>query len=167
MPQGLCQCWPCLALGWTWQLLAIGMFESGPYCRDPKCITTCGHTGPKKKKKKRTLFWHTNKTCLYVFLFFVYSKCPSVNVGPVCSLQPGPREKKSPFTKKKLMYAVQISKMILLQKSDLKLQKSSHYKNCCDDFCDVIIFVMWCKCDDFCNVIIFVIWLFLWCGLFF
>ena len=29
--------WPCLALGQTCRLLAIGMFESGPYSRDPKC----------------------------------------------------------------------------------------------------------------------------------
>ena len=28
---------PCLTLGWTCRSLAIGMFESGPYSRDPQC----------------------------------------------------------------------------------------------------------------------------------
>ena len=37
MPRGLRQHWPRLAPGQTCRLLAIGMFESGPYGRDPKC----------------------------------------------------------------------------------------------------------------------------------
>ena len=70
MPRGHCGRWPRLAPGWTCQLLAIDMFESGPYGRDGNVLSPGANQGQKKKKQNSVLTYRAKMAVCFLFFFF-------------------------------------------------------------------------------------------------